>query len=161
MRASVAVLASFLTGLAGVAHAAELATGTLLDSGPSLTRASGGGALPADEAFALSTVVEADGDVILLWEMPPSYYLYRKSLQLAHGDHDLLPALELPDGTQVSDEFFGESEVYFERLLARLPADAVDAAAGATLDLQLSYQGCREDVYCYPPQQKVVSVTLP
>lgn len=162
MRAPLAVHAILLAGLAAHAHAAELSTGTSLDTRPAaLPRASAGGALPADEAFALNTVVEADGDVILVWEMPPSYYLYRKSLRIEQAERDLLPALELPEGTHVTDEFFGESEVYFERLLARLPAAALDAEPGATLELQLSYQGCREDVYCYPPQQKLISVTLP
>ncbi|MGV3593161.1 MAG: protein-disulfide reductase DsbD domain-containing protein [Gammaproteobacteria bacterium] len=162
MRAPVPVLAILLVGLAGPAHAAELSTGTSLDTGPAaLPRASAGGALPADEAFALNTVVEADGDIMLVWEMPPTYYLYRKSLRIEQEGRDLLPALELPDGMHVTDEFFGESEVYFERLLARLPADALEAEPGATLELQLSYQGCREDVYCYPPQQKLVSITLP
>lgn len=162
MRALIAVLASLLAGIAVTAHAAELSTTNPLNTGTStLTRSGGGGALPADEAFALNTVVEADGDVILVWEMPPSYYLYRKSLQLAQDGRDLLPALELPDGAHVTDEFFGDSEVYFERLLARLPAGSLDAAAGDTVELQLTYQGCRDNVYCYPPQHTLVSVMLP
>ena len=186
MRARDAVLASLFAGSMAMTQAAELSTSSPLstsaphstsaplstsnpltpssplDSAPgTLPRASGGGALPADEAFALNTVVEADGDIVIVWEMPPSYYLYRKSLALAHAERDLLPALELPDGAHVTDEFFGESEVYFERLLARLPAGALDAAPGTTLELQLSYQGCREDVYCYPPQHTLVSITLP
>lgn len=178
MRALAAVLASLRAGavagilcggtLAVIAHAAELSTSSpiatsnpLATGSDALARASGSGALPATEAFALNTVVEADGDVILVWEMPPSYYLYRKSLQLAQAERDLLPALELPEGTHVSDEFFGESEVYFERLLARLPAGNLDAAAGETVELELVYQGCRDKVYCYPPQHTLVSVTLP
>jgi thiol:disulfide interchange protein len=170
MRVPAAVLATLFTGLVigiPVTQAAELSTANPLPTNPlatgssTLTRASGGGALPADEAFALNSVVEADGDVILVWEMPPSYYLYRKSLKLAHADDDLLPALELPEGTQVSDEFFGASEVYFERLLARLPAGTLQAAPGETVELELAYQGCRDNVYCYPPQYTTVSITLP
>src|SRR5690606_11605904 len=97
MRALIAVLASFLAGIAVTAHAAELSTANPLNTS-TLPRSSGGAALPADEVFMLNPVVEADGDLILVWEMPPSYYLYRKSLQLAQDERNLLPALELPDG---------------------------------------------------------------
>ena len=134
----------------------------LLTTNPNpLAADSRGGVMPAAEAFALSTIVEADGDIVLSWEMPPGFYLYRKSLKLEHAGVDLLPRLELPEAAHVTDEFFGESEVYFERLLARLPAGALNAAPGTNVELQLSYQGCLEDTYCYPPQQQLVSITLP
>ena len=117
--------------------------------------------VPADAAFALTTSVEADGDILFSWNMPPSFYLYRKSLKMEHDGDDLLPALELPEASIVTDEFFGESAVYFERLIARLPAGAVNAESGATFELQMSWQGCLQDTYCYPPQHKTVSLTLP
>ncbi len=159
MSARVALLVALSLGFALPTLAAELVTSPAQI--PALTQPANRGATPADEAFALSTVLEADGDIILVWEMPPSYYLYRKSLQAEHEGRDLLPALELPEAVVVTDEFFGESEVYFDRLLARLPAGTVEAEPGATIELQLSYQGCLEDIYCYPPQHKSVSITLP
>jgi thioredoxin:protein disulfide reductase len=154
-----ALLAVLVTFMALPARAAEPLMSTA--PRPALTQDPSGGVTPVDQAFAFSTVVEADGDLILMWEMPPAFYLYRKSLKLERDGADLLPTLELPEGTLVTDEFFGESEVYFERLLARLPAAALNAAPGTTIDLQLSYQGCLEDIYCYPPQYKTVNVALP
>lgn len=157
MRARAAQLVALLAALALPAQAAELLSTTPRPLAPAST----GGALPADTVFMLTTAVEADGDVMFVWEMPPSHYLYRKKLAIEHGGKDLTGALELPQGKIVTDEFFGESEVYFERLLARLPAGVLQAAPGTTLELQLTYQGCLEDIYCYPPQHKSVSVTLP
>ena len=155
MSTRIALITVLLACPAWTAQAAELITA------PALTPPLASQAKPADEAFALTTAVEADGDLMLVWEIQPAFYLYRKSLKLEHAGVDLLPALELPEAEQVTDEFFGESEVYFERLLARLPAAALNATAGTTLELQLTYQGCLEDIYCYPPQYKTVSVSLP
>ncbi|HWK54451.1 MAG TPA: protein-disulfide reductase DsbD N-terminal domain-containing protein [Hyphomicrobiales bacterium] len=126
------------------------------------------GVLPAAQAFALSAFVEADTDIALLWEMPPAYYLYRKSLMLELADGSPLEDYILPNGVTVEDEFFGASEVYFDRLLLRLPLNAVPRSAfvtnpdGArTLELMVSYQGCAEEKYCYPPQHAPLTLELP
>jgi thiol:disulfide interchange protein DsbD len=124
--------------------------------------------LPAAQAFALSAFVEADGHIALLWEIPDGYYLYRKSLRLELPDGSVLEPFTVPDGTRLEDEYFGETEVYFARLLLRLPLTAVPNTAftatpnGARqLDLVAFYQGCAQDKYCYPPQQTPLTVTLP
>jgi thiol:disulfide interchange protein len=117
--------------------------------------------IPADVAFHVVAFPETDGSITMSWELVPGVYLYRKSLAAENAfDGTALP-LELPQGETISDEFFGESEVYFERLVARIPASAVNATAGAALELNLAYQGCLKDVYCYPPAQKTVKVLLP
>jgi thiol:disulfide interchange protein len=117
--------------------------------------------IPADVAFHVVAFPEIDGSIAFSWELVPNVYLYRKSLTAENAFDGAPFALELPEGETISDEFFGESEVYFERLIARIPAAAVTAASGATLELHLSYQGCLKDTYCYPPAQKTVKVTLP
>jgi thiol:disulfide interchange protein DsbD len=126
------------------------------------------GILPAAQAFALSAFVEADGYLTLLWEMPDGYYLYRKSLHLELPDGTPLDRFEVPDGTVLEDEYFGKTEVYFSRLLLRLPLNTVPESAftatadGARqLDLLAFYQGCAQDKYCYPPQQTPLTVALP
>lgn len=126
------------------------------------------GVLPAAQAFALSAFVEADTDIALLWEMPPGYYLYRKSLMLELADGSPLDDYVLPNGVTVEDEFFGASEVYFDRLLLRLPLNAVpndaytvNTEGGRTLELMVSYQGCAEEKYCYPPQHTPLVLERP
>ena len=124
--------------------------------------------LPAAQAFALNAFVEADTHVALLWEMPDGYYLYRKSLQLELPDGSSIDTYTVPEGDTVEDEFFGASEVYFERLLLRLPLSAIPADAigptadgGRQIDLLVSYQGCAQDKYCYPPQHVPLTLALP
>jgi thiol:disulfide interchange protein len=117
--------------------------------------------IPADVAFHVVAFPEVDGSIALSWELVPNVYLYRKSLAVENAFDGAPLALNLPEGEAISDEFFGESEVYFERLIAHIPMGALNAAAGATIELNLTYQGCLKDTYCYPPAQKTVKVTLP
>jgi thiol:disulfide interchange protein len=117
--------------------------------------------IPADIAFHVVAFPEVDGSIALAWELVPNVYLYRKSLSVENAFDGGPLALDLPEGELISDEFFGESAVYFERLIARIPAAEVKGASGTTLELNLTYQGCLKDTYCYPPAQKTVKVTLP
>lgn len=153
--------ALLLVAGSGCVHAADLPpSGSLLNASPAL-QAQGQTSLPsADAAFPLTAQVETDGSITLLWTLAPRFYLYQKSLSVTQADGTELP-LELPAATHLTDEFFGDVAVYFDRLLARVPAAALNAPPGASLELQLGYQGCAQDQYCYPPQAKTLSLQLP
>ena len=116
--------------------------------------------LPVDSAFALTTFIEADTGIVLRWEMPPGYYLYQKSLVVENSSATPL-SLELPEASKITDEFFGEVAVYYNNLLLRLPFAELNAKPGTTVDLLLTYQGCAETLYCYPPEQKALTLKLP
>jgi thiol:disulfide interchange protein DsbD len=116
--------------------------------------------LPVDSAFALQSFIEAGTSIVLRWEMPEGYYLYRKSLAVEKADGTLI-SLELPEAETITDEFFGEVAIYRNNLLVRLPFSTLDAKPGAKIDLLLSYQGCAEALYCYPPEQKALTLNLP
>ncbi len=136
------------------------ASSPLLNTAPALQDSGTNAVLPANVAFPLTALVETDGSITLLWELAPHYYLYRKSLAVTKPDGAAL-MLELPEPTTITDEFFGEVAVYYERLRVSVPATELAAAPGNTVVLQLEYQGCVEDQYCYPLQQKTLSIQLP
>lgn len=126
----------------------------------------GSSVLPVDSAFAFSALVEAgqnagDQHLVLMWEIQPGYYLYQKSLaaETVAGTPVTLP--DLPAATTVTDEFFGTTAVYFDKLLVTIALTAEQAKPGAVLELLLTYQGCADQLYCYPPQQKNISIALP
>jgi thiol:disulfide interchange protein DsbD len=119
------------------------------------------GVMPVDEAFAFNMAINAaDGDILLTWEMPKGYYLYRKSLKLESQGSDRTRFMQLPEGTIVTDEFFGESQVYFDRLVVRVPSSVLSDLRGAMPEFQVSYQGCLQDTYCYPPAMKSFTLTV-
>jgi thiol:disulfide interchange protein DsbD len=160
--ALIAAVVAFTTVAIGadlpLATAPQSAAAPALNTNTGLSNS--GGVVPADIAFSLNAFPETDGSITLAWEFPPRYYLYRKSLTAQTSDGTPLE-MELPAGELVSDEFFGESEVYFERLLARIPASTLNGVPGASVELQLGYQGCLQDTLCYPAQIKTVTVQLP
>ncbi len=101
--------------------------------------------MPADQAFDFSAFIEAPNTVVLLWEIADGYYLYRKSIALKDAEGELIAITDYPEGETVTDEFFGESEVYLSRLLLHLPQKKLSG----TSPFSIYYQGCAKDRYCY------------
>ncbi|SDR83089.1 thiol:disulfide interchange protein DsbD [Halopseudomonas litoralis] len=106
--------------------------------------------LPVHQAFRAG-IVEADAERIQLqFDITPEYYLYRHRLtfELLGGDGQITQ-VNLPDGVDRTDEFFGDVEVYYNSLQVML-----DVAPGETpaSQLRVEYQGCADAGLCYPPE---------
>lgn len=116
--------------------------------------------LPPEVAFRLMAYPDGGETVVLDWSIEPGYYLYRHRV----GAKPETPGLKLgepamPVGERKTDEFFGEVEVFYDRLLARVPVLA--RPESGTMVLKVSYQGCADAGLCYPPTTTTVSVDLP
>ena len=117
--------------------------------------------LPPDEAF--KPYLEAlDGNTVeISFQIAPGYYLYKDKISASSKlDSIQLGRIELPTGKVHSDEYFGDSEVFYDEVfgkvsLARATPDEMD------LDIEIGYQGCAEGGICYPPITRTLSVSLP
>ncbi|WP_306751717.1 protein-disulfide reductase DsbD [Paracoccus actinidiae] len=99
------------------------------------------------EAFALTITPAPSGDLQIVWDVQPGYYLYRSKIEAQGPDGSLLP-LTLPDGETYDDPWMGRDEIY------RTPvAITIAAPQGPTV---LHWQGCQQDGICYAPQQAVL-----
>lgn len=107
--------------------------------------------LPVDEAFQYDVQEHSDGAIRLSWRIAPDYYLYRKRIEVQGQDGELEEVI-YPGGVTISDEFFGESEVYYDS------ADLIIRPGNAEV-LKLSWQGCAEAGLCYPPQHATINLT--
>lgn len=116
-----------------------------------------GDVLPAAEAFRLQLSSSGSEGLELQWLIAPGHYLYRKSLGVQLPNGKALGRLEPPAGLPIEDEFFGAVEVYYNELRLSLPLSEL-RASGAT-QIEVLFQGCAEERYCYPPQ--VVELPLP
>jgi thioredoxin:protein disulfide reductase len=117
--------------------------------------------LPPDQAFRLGVSVLDAGSVGLTWIIADGYYLYKERLQVTTDTPDVhIGAPSLPKGKRKHDEFFGDTEVYYEVLEATLPV-ARAAGPAAALELTITYQGCAEGGLCYNPITRNVSLELP
>nr|WP_287857849.1 protein-disulfide reductase DsbD [Klebsiella sp.] len=104
----------------------------------------------ADQAFAFD-FQQNQHDLNLTWQIKDGYYLYRKQIKLTSADATFTEP-SLPSGEWHEDEFYGKSEIYRQRL--SIPVTLTHAAAGATLTV--TYQGCADAGFCYPPETKIV-----
>lgn len=109
--------------------------------------------VPVDQAFAFD-FQQSENQLNLNWQIKPGYYLYRQQIKLNPTQAELAP-LDLPKGTWHEDEFYGKTEIYTERL--NLPVTVKSATQGATVSV--TYQGCAEAGFCYPPETRVVPLS--
>ena len=109
--------------------------------------------VPADRAFAFD-FQQNQHDLNLSWHIKDGYYLYRKQITLTTKDAAIVEP-SLPPGEWHEDEFYGKSEIYRQRLM--LPITLTQAGKAATLTV--TYQGCADAGFCYPPETKVVPLS--
>lgn len=106
--------------------------------------------VPVDQAFAFD-FKQQGGQVTLNWQIRPGYYLYRQQIKLV-PQQATLGAFTLPEGLSHKDEFFGEVAIFKQQLNLQVPLQ--QAAANASLSV--TYQGCAEAGFCYPPETRTI-----
>ncbi|HDX4392160.1 TPA: protein-disulfide reductase DsbD, partial [Enterobacter hormaechei subsp. steigerwaltii] len=109
--------------------------------------------IPADQAFVFD-FQQNQHDLSLTWQVKEGYYLYRKQVSITPAKANV-GALQMPAGEWHEDEFYGKSEIYRQRL--SVPVTVNQADKGATLTV--TYQGCADAGFCYPPETKVVPLS--
>ena len=109
--------------------------------------------IPADQAFVFDFQQNQHG-LNLTWQVKEGYYLYRKQVSITPAQASV-GALQLPAGEWHEDEFYGKSEIYRQHL--SVPVTVQQADKGATLTV--TYQGCADAGFCYPPETRVVPLS--
>ena len=117
--------------------------------------------LPPHIAFT-PVVTALDGRTLEIgWRIEPGYYLYRDKVTASAVDDAVrFGDMDLPAGKNKYDEYFGDTEVYYDAILTTLPIDVSAGAPPAEFYLALGYQGCAEDGICYPPLKRYLAVNL-
>ena len=116
--------------------------------------------LPVDEAFQFSAHVKNPSTIVLQWTMQPGYYLYkdRFSYKIISPETTTAGNVFMPPGISKEDEMLGQYEVYDDTLELELPLESIEKSK--PLDLNVCYQGCSENGFCYPAETKSVRLDL-
>ncbi|MGI3451869.1 protein-disulfide reductase DsbD [Citrobacter arsenatis] len=109
--------------------------------------------VPADRAFVFD-FQQNQHNLNLTWQVKDGYYLYRKQISITPSQADIAE-VKLPPGVWHEDEFYGKSEIYRKQLT--IPVTVNLAKSGATLTV--TYQGCADAGFCYPPETKTVPLS--
>lgn len=108
--------------------------------------------LPAEEAFPLFLERIGDDRLLLTVDVAEGYYLYREKLafEVSKGDVSIT-GVNLPEGREKDDPFFGETTIF--RGVAQVQLE-FDGVVPDDLRLQVAYRGCADIGVCYPPLTK-------
>lgn len=147
----IAILAILISLNSAVSQSLPIATPSAL-GGPRF--------LPVDQAFSYYTSLPAPGVLSVHWEVAPGYYLYQDKFKfsvLVEGVAQEF-SLDLPQASSHNDEFFGDVQVYFDDMAAKL--NFADAVPKGEIVLLIEYQGCAEAGFCYTEQHREIPLAL-
>ena len=112
--------------------------------------------LDAEDAFAFSHKIDANGQLVLTWKVAKDYHLYQDKLKTSviNGDATL-GQINLPQAELIDDELFGKTMVYHGEFSATLPITNISGKA----TVEVEYQGCSAaSGVCYPPIKKQIPI---
>jgi thiol:disulfide interchange protein DsbD len=106
--------------------------------------------LKESEAFIFDFSQRGD-KLELRWQIADGYYLYKKQFKTV-TKNATIGEPKFPAATQIEDEFFGISDVFFNQISITYPI--IESIKDGVVKIR--YQGCAEAGLCYPPTTKVV-----
>lgn len=118
--------------------------------------------LPPDAAFRFGAGLPQADSIPLTWVIADGYYLYKDRISIESTTPNVqIGKPMLPQGKPKHDEYFGDTEVYYEVLEATLPVARAANSETQSVQLKVTYQGCAEGGLCYNPITKEATVELP
>lgn len=106
--------------------------------------------VPVDQAFTFD-FKQQEHKLDLTWQIKPGYYLYRQQIKIEPHQAKIAPFV-LPEGLDHHDEFYGKTAIFKDALTLNLRLQNADQNA----TLVVTYQGCAEAGFCYPPETKTI-----
>ena len=104
--------------------------------------------LPANEAFKLETSIVPD-ELQIKWIIKDGYYLYFDSI-LVEANKELIEYKVLDSKVlDHEDIFFGKTKILKDKLVISIKNSPFKS-------LEVSYQGCSEQGFCYPIQKVTI-----
>lgn len=117
--------------------------------------------LDPEIAFRVIADIDSDNDIVLNWEIEQGYYLYRNKFSVESNNFFVkLRDYDFPKGKLKEDAAFGKVEVYYGQNSLSIPFEITESNV-KEFNIDVAYQGCKEDSVCYPPMKKTLTVLIP
>lgn len=115
--------------------------------------------LPIDQAFKFSGTARDTQTIIARWQIAPGYYLYKDHMhfKVIKPASARLGMPLFPPGIEKEVPELGKFEIFQNFISIPIP---ILQTKNKQILLQVSYQGCSEQGYCYPPVTKSLLVNL-
>ncbi len=111
--------------------------------------------LPVEQAFVMD-FRQQENKLQVSFTIADGYYLYKDKFKFA-GVDTAFSHPQYPKGVMITDEYFGESEVYFHQVVLDIPLSQL----GSEAMLKVRFQGCAEAGLCYPVQTLDIPLIAP
>lgn len=116
------------------------------------TQSLAAGVKPPDQVFQLHVERAKNGGLRLGWRIASGSYLYRDRIAAVVDSRSV--RVDTAPGEQKDDPNFGVTEIYRGSAAASVAPESLPAKGS----LIVTYQGCRENVICYPPVRKAIDL---
>ncbi|WP_045106552.1 protein-disulfide reductase DsbD [Legionella hackeliae] len=115
--------------------------------------------LPATEVFQVDAKQVDPNTLSINWQVKPGYFLYadRIKLTMQPNSNVHMGTLLFPAPLTKIDKQGHNYSVYRNEL--SLPVPVLGESPGETL-INLSFQGCADDGFCYPPETRQIKLTI-
>jgi thiol:disulfide interchange protein DsbD len=117
--------------------------------------------LEPEQAFNFFADVNSEQQIVLHWRIADGYYLYQDKVKVTIKKPQALTlsTLRFPVGKNHYDETFGDTIVHYGDLtLTQTLTKPISKPTDLTLDV--AFQGCADIGVCYPPMNKVITLSL-
>lgn len=112
--------------------------------------------LAPDAAFQAGIAGEDSQTLRADFTIAPGHYLYKERFKFETvSSGTVITGITLPAGVAKDDPTFGNTEVYYDAVTARLH---LSEGSRFPLELQLTYQGCSASGLCYAPIRKLFTI---
>lgn len=105
---------------------------------------------PVEQVFQLD-YNQVDATLRVSFNISEGFYLYQHRFNFTPAEKLSTP-LQLPEGENYSDQFFGDTVIY--RNHVELMVDLNAAARNEVLTIH--FQGCADEGFCYPPSTQQI-----
>ncbi|CAI8200222.1 MAG: Thiol:disulfide interchange protein DsbD [Glaciecola sp. HTCC2999] len=137
------ILMVLLSAFSSVSMAQTTSLSSIFDDEPQF--------LKVEEAFIMD-FSQQNNELVVNWTIADGYYLYQKQFKTVTKGATIGEPLYSPAPTQIEDEFFGISNVFFNQVDVTYPIiQSVNDGV-----VKIRFQGCAEAGLCYPPTTKVL-----
>lgn len=115
--------------------------------------------LPANEVFQVEAKKIDPNTFVIDWHVKPNYFLYRDRIKLIPQPESniQLGTLRFPQSISKTDKQGHTYEVYRDQL--SVPVGVLGIKPGESL-LNLYFQGCSDDGFCYPPEIRQIKLSI-
>lgn len=115
--------------------------------------------LPAHEVFQVEAKRVDPNTFVIQWQVKPGYFLYSDKISIAEQNNSNihLGLIRFPKPLLKTDHFSRQYNVYRQQL--ELPVAILGEQPGETI-VDLHFQGCADDGFCYPPETKQIKLSI-